>query len=62
VLPTFLSASSLTETDVIVSLSGYIFFYTVFLIIEMTLMMKYIKQGPSSLHRRRYHFETDERG
>lgn len=62
VLPTFLSASSLSESDIILSLSGYIFFYTIFLVIEMYLMMKYIKQGPSSLHRRRYHFETDERG
>jgi len=62
VLPTFLSASSLTEWDIILSLSGYIFLYTIFLLIEMYLMMKYIKQGPSSLHRRRYHFEIDERG
>ncbi len=62
VLPTFLSASSLSEGDIILSLSAYILFYTVFLFIEMFLMMKYIKQGPSSLHRRRYHFEIDERG
>jgi len=62
VLPTFLSASSLTEWDIILSLSGYIFLYSVFLVIEMFLMMKYIKQGPSSLHTRRYHFEVDERG
>ncbi len=62
VLPTFLSVSSLSEWDIILSLSGYIFFYTIFLVIEMFLMMKYIKQGPSSLHRRRYHFEVDERG
>jgi len=60
VLPTFLGASSLTEWDIIVSLSGYIVLYTVFLFIEMMLMMKYIKLGPSSLHKNRYHFELDE--
>ncbi len=62
VLPTFLSASSLSEWDIILSLSGYVFFYTIFLVIEMFLMLKYIKLGPSSLHRRRYHFEMDQRG
>jgi len=62
VLPTFLSVSSLSEWDIILSLSGYIILYTLFLVIEMFLMMKYIKLGPSSLHTRRYHFEVDERG
>ncbi len=62
VLPTFLSTSSLTKWDIILSLSGYILFYTVFLVIEMFLMLKYIKLGPSSLHKRRYHFEVDQRG
>ncbi|MEE9339307.1 MAG: cytochrome ubiquinol oxidase subunit I [Methylococcaceae bacterium] len=62
VLPTFLSASSLTEWDIILSLAGYIILYTVFLIIEIFLMMKFIKLGPSSLHKGRYHFEVDERG
>ena len=60
-LPTFLSASTLTEWDIILSLAGYISLYTVFLVIEMFLMMKYIKLGPSSLHKKRYHFEIDER-
>jgi len=62
VLPTFLSVSSLSEWDIILSLSGYIILYTIFLAIEIFLMMKYIKLGPSSLHKRRYHFEIDERG
>jgi len=62
VLPTFLSVSSLSEWDIILSLVGYVFLYTIFLLIEMFLMMKYIRQGPSSLHKRRYHFEIDERG
>jgi cytochrome d ubiquinol oxidase subunit I len=61
VLPTFLSVSSLSEWDIILSLSGYVFLYTIFLMIEVFLMMKYIRLGPSSLHKRRYHFEMDER-
>ena len=60
VLPTFLSVSSLTEWDIILSLLGYVALYTVFLIIEMFLMMKYIRLGPSSLHKNRYHFELGE--
>jgi cytochrome d ubiquinol oxidase subunit I len=57
ILPTFLSTSSLTELDIYLSLSGYIGLYTLFLIIEMFLMLKFIKLGPSSLHTGRYHFE-----
>ncbi|MCK4842647.1 MAG: cytochrome ubiquinol oxidase subunit I [Methylococcales bacterium] len=62
VLPTFLAASSLSEWHVIFSLAGYAILYSVFLVLEILLMMRYIKQGPSSLHKRRYHFELDERG
>jgi len=57
ILPTFLSTSTLTELDIYLSLAGYISLYTVFLIIEMFLMIKFIKLGPSSLHKGRYHFE-----
>jgi len=57
ILPTFLSASSLTELDLYLSLAGFIGLYTIFLIIEMFLMLKFIKLGPSSLHKGRYHFE-----
>jgi len=60
ILPTFLSASSLTELDLYLSLSGYLSLYTVFLVIELFLMLKFIKQGPSSLHKGRYHFEIVE--
>jgi cytochrome d ubiquinol oxidase subunit I len=57
VLPTFLSASSLTELDLYLSLAGYLGLYSAFLLIEMFLMLKFIKLGPSSLHKGRYHFE-----
>ena len=59
-LPTFLGASSLSETDLIISLIAYVGLYTVFLVIEMFLMIRFIKIGPSSLHKGRYHFEVAE--
>jgi cytochrome bd ubiquinol oxidase subunit I len=57
VLPTFLSASSLSMSDVIGSLIGLVVFYTVLLAVELFLMAKFIRLGPSSLHTGRYHFE-----
>jgi len=57
VLPTFLSASSLSMADVIGSLIGLVVFYTVLLAVELFLMVKFIRLGPSSLHTGRYHFE-----
>lgn len=58
VLPTFLATSDLTTGDLIFSLSGFILFYTFLLIIEMYLMFKFARKGPSSLHTGRYYFET----
>jgi cytochrome d ubiquinol oxidase subunit I len=57
VLPTFLSASSLSEWDIYASLSGFMLIYSTFLVIEVFLMLKFIRLGPSSLHKGRYHFE-----
>lgn len=57
VLPTHLSASSLSTGDVWGSLLALAAFYTVLLVIEMYLMIKFARQGPSSLHTGRYHFE-----
>jgi cytochrome d ubiquinol oxidase subunit I len=59
VLPTYLSASTLSIGDVIGSLIGLILLYTVFLIVEVYLMVKFIRRGPSSLHTGRYHFEQE---
>jgi cytochrome bd ubiquinol oxidase subunit I len=61
VLPTFLSVSDLTRADLIFSMSFFALLYTVFLIAEMYLMMKYARLGPSSLHTGRYHFEKDNK-
>ncbi|TMV89316.1 cytochrome bd-I ubiquinol oxidase subunit CydA [Thioclava sp. BHET1] len=46
VLPTALSVSRLSITDVSLTLAGFVLFYTVLFIIEMSLMLKYIRKGP----------------
>ncbi len=62
ILPTHLSASSLGATDLYLSLAGFILFYTVLFVIEITLMFKYARLGPSSLHTGRYHHERQAAG
>lgn len=62
VLPTFLATSSLTVTDLIISITGFVIFYTILLIIEMWLMFHFARKGPSSLHTGRYHFEQGAGG
>lgn len=57
VLPTFMSVSNLTHADLIFSISSFFLFYTVLLVIEMWLMFRFARLGPSSLHTGQYHFE-----
>ena len=57
ILPTHQSVSSLTTGDVMFSLAGFFILYTVLLIVEIYLMVKYAKQGPSTLGTKKYHFE-----
>ncbi|GAB7535657.1 cytochrome ubiquinol oxidase subunit I [Burkholderia sp. 22PA0099] len=57
ILPTHLSSSSLTPTDLYLSIAGFVLFYTALFVIEITLMFKYARLGPSSLHTGRYHHE-----
>jgi cytochrome d ubiquinol oxidase subunit I len=57
ILPTHMSASSLQASDVWASLIGFIIFYTLLLIVELYLMFKYGRLGPSSLGTGNYHFE-----
>ncbi|MBM3468876.1 MAG: cytochrome bd-I ubiquinol oxidase subunit CydA [Alphaproteobacteria bacterium] len=45
-LPTFLGVSSVGTTQVWISLLGFVVFYTFLAIIDVFLMIKYIKQGP----------------
>ena len=46
VLPTALSVSHLGVSDLLFSLAGFFLFYTVLFIVEMGLMLKYIRKGP----------------
>ncbi|SDG52761.1 cytochrome ubiquinol oxidase subunit I [Pelagibacterium luteolum] len=46
VLPTFYAASSLTVTDLVLSLAFYITVYTILAVIMVILMVKAIKAGP----------------
>jgi cytochrome bd ubiquinol oxidase subunit I len=47
VLPTHLSVSSVSVGELYFSLAGFIFFYTALLIVELYLMLKYAREGPS---------------
>jgi len=46
VLPTAMSVSALSMTEVAITLAGFVIFYTILFIVEMGLMLKYIKKGP----------------
>lgn len=59
VLPTHMSVSSLSAGQLWFSIAGFALFYTVLLVIEMYLMTKYVRLGPSSLHTGRYYFEQN---
>ena len=54
VLPTHLSVSTLSVGSLYGSLIGFVAFYTVLLIVEMYLMVKFARQGPGSLGTGRY--------
>ena len=46
VLPTVMSVSHLSVADLLITLAGFVTFYTILFIIEMGLMIKYIRKGP----------------
>ncbi len=46
VLPTFLSVSSVSATDVVLSLVGFLVLYSGLLVVELFLMVRAIRQGP----------------
>jgi cytochrome d ubiquinol oxidase subunit I len=54
VLPTHLSVSTLSVESLYGSLAGFVGFYTVLLIVEMYLMVKFARMGPGSLGTGRY--------
>jgi cytochrome d ubiquinol oxidase subunit I len=57
VLPTHLSVSTLSVGNLYGSLAGFIGFYTLLLVVELYLMFKFARLGPSSLGTGKYHFE-----
>ncbi|AGX86442.1 cytochrome ubiquinol oxidase subunit I [Candidatus Symbiobacter mobilis] len=58
VLPTHLSVSALSVESLYGSLAGFIGFYTVLLVVEMFLMVKFARLGPASLATGRYEGEA----
>ncbi len=58
ILPTHLSVSNLAAADVWSSLIAIVLFYTGLFIVEMYLMVHFVRKGPSSLGTGRYHFEN----
>ena len=57
VLPTHLSTSTRSVADLYGSLAGFVSFYTMLLVVELFLMFKFARLGPSSLGTGKYHFE-----
>ena len=49
ILPTFMGTSSINATQLLTSLAGFVIFYTILAIIEVFLMVKYIRLGPDKL-------------
>lgn len=59
ILPTYVAPSVLSRADLIGSLIGFIGLYTLLAIVEMYLMIRFSRIGPSSLHTGRYHHEQN---
>jgi len=49
-LPTWMSASSHSVGYMIFSLVGFVLLYTIFMVVEMFLMVRFIRKGPESGH------------
>ncbi|MES3023420.1 MAG: cytochrome ubiquinol oxidase subunit I [Pseudomonadota bacterium] len=60
VLPTHLSSSTLQPSSLYFSLAGLLAFYSLLFVVEMGLMIKYVRLGPSSLHTGKYHWEQED--
>lgn len=57
ILPTHLSVSHVSAGQLWFSIGGFLLFYTFLLAVELYLMFKYARLGPSSLHTGHYYFE-----
>ena len=60
ILPTHLSASNLSINDLILSLAGFILIYTFLAVVEVWLMFRYARLGPSSLGTGKYDLEKNK--
>ena len=60
ILPVHLSTSTLSVDSVMGSLIGVVLLYSALLVVEMWLMTKLIKTGPSYLGTGRYFFERNQ--
>ncbi|MGF1900545.1 cytochrome ubiquinol oxidase subunit I [Aliivibrio sifiae] len=60
ILPTAMAASDLTVNQILTSLAVAFGLYTFLLIIEVRLMVKYARIGPSALKTGQYHFERED--
>jgi cytochrome d ubiquinol oxidase subunit I len=49
-LPTWMSASSHSVGYMVFSLIGFVLLYTIFIVVEMFLMVRFIRKGPESHH------------
>lgn len=49
ILPTFMGASSLHSSQVLISLTGFVLFYSILAVVELYLMVKYIRLGPDGM-------------
>ena len=58
IIPTFYGTSSLHAADLITSLSGFVLFYAILFSVEIYLMFKFARLGPSALGEKRYHYEV----
>ena len=59
ILPTFLGTSSLGLHNIVVSLSGFVIFYSLLAVIEVYLMVKYIRIGQDGIAKK-YDYSRDE--
>jgi cytochrome d ubiquinol oxidase subunit I len=59
ILPTRLATSSLHTHNLVTSLTGFFIFYTALAVVEVYLMVKYARQGPSTLGTGKYHYEHE---
>lgn len=51
ILPTFMGASAISKGSVLTSLAGFVIFYSVLAVVEMYLMVKYIRLGPDGMEK-----------